>query len=116
MVDKQRVRGEAILPKYVKLSYHTEVKTRALRVVRRGKAAAALGYQETESTPLFDDSTTAERWESLGTRRFLTCQASRPVMRCVWFQNTSDGPAIAFPAPDLLRRLGQSSSPAAASR
>ncbi len=41
---------------------------------------------------------------------------ARPVMLCVWFQNTSDGPALAFPAPDLLRRLGQSSSPAAASR
>jgi hypothetical protein len=30
-------------------------------------------------------------------------------MRCVWCENTSDGRALAFPAPDLLRRLGKSS-------
>jgi hypothetical protein len=64
MIDNQRERGDEISPKYIKLSYHTEVTPRAIRVVKRGKAAAALNYTDTEATPLFDDSDTAERWRT----------------------------------------------------
>jgi hypothetical protein len=62
MIDNQRERGDEISPKYIRLSYHTEVTPRVVWVVKRGRAAAALNYMDTEATPLFDDSRRVERW------------------------------------------------------